>query len=275
MRKLLYITLLCLGMASQLSAQRGFEVGAWLGAGHYFGDLNTTFNLNRPGFAGGLIGRFNFHDRISLRVGFNYGQLSAYDSDSDNAFELARNLSFKTNSIDGFAAFEFNFLPYIHGSNDHYFTPYLLGGFGVHYYNPKAKIDDQWVRLQPLGTEGQSIGGEYNLASPMFVYGFGVKFDINYLWSINVELTGRALFTDYIDDVSTVYPNIVELQALRGDLAARLSDRSGEIRPEGIGEPGRQRGTSSNNDGYAFLSVGIVYYIGQLMCPTISRPDAK
>ena len=80
------------------------------------------------------------------------------------------------------------------------------------------------------------------------------------------------MFSDYLDDVSTVYPNVVELQALRGDMAAMLADRSGEVVGEPIGEQGRQRGTSSTNDAYAFFSVGLVYYIGSLPCPSISRP---
>ena len=105
-----------------------------------------------------------------------------------------------------------------------------------------------------------------------FVYGAGFKIDLSYLWSLNIELGARSLFTDYLDDVSTEYPNSVELQALRGDLAARLSDRSLEVRPEAIGEAGRQRGTSTSNDGYAMLSIGLVYYIGTLDCPPISRP---
>ena len=89
---------------------------------------------------------------------------------------------------------------------------------------------------------------------------------------LNFELSGRALFSDYLDDVSTVYPNKVELQALRGDMAAMLTDRSGEVVAEPIGGEGRQRGTSSTNDAYAFFSVGLVYYIGTLPCPPISRP---
>ena len=202
----------------------------------------------------------------------NYARISAYDSDSDNSFQLARNLSFRSDIFEGIAQFEFNFLPYEHGSRDHFFTPYLFGGLGVTFFNPKAELDGVWHDLQPLGTEGQPIGGEYNRVTMGIVFGAGIKFDISYRWSINVELSARSLFTDYLDDVSTEYPNAVELQALRGDLAAMLSDRSLEVRNEAIGEPGRQRGTSSTNDGYAFLSVGLVYYIGTLDCPPISRP---
>ena len=35
--------------------------------------------------------------------------------------------------------FEFNFLPYIHGSRDYFFTPYLFAGFSVFSFNPKAE----------------------------------------------------------------------------------------------------------------------------------------
>lgn len=258
--------------AATLQAQRGYEVGGWIGGAHYFGDLNDNFGLSRPGIAAGFIGRYNFNTRLSIRLSGNYARVSAYDSDNDNEFQQARNLSFRSDLLEGIAQFEFNFLPLVHGSRDEFFTPYLFAGLGITYFNPKAELDGTWYDLQPLGTEGQPIGGEYNKVSMGLVFGLGVKVDLNRQWSLNFELSGRSLFTDYLDDVSTEYPNAVELQALRGDLAARLSDRSLEVRDEAIGEAGRQRGTSSTNDGYAFLSIGIVYYIGTLDCPPISRP---
>ncbi len=272
MRLLFTLGIILSVSCTHLDAQKGYEVGGWLGVAHYFGDLNTTFSVNRPGLAAGLVGRYNFNTRTSVKLSGNYGRVSAYDSDSKNQFHLARNLSFRSDILELTGQFEFNFLPYIHGSADDFFTPYLFAGLGFFYFNPKAEIDNEWVLLQPLGTEGQSIGGEYNKGQISIVYGAGFKFDLSYTWSINIELSARAMFSDYLDDVSTVYPNSVELQSLRGDLAARLSDRSLEVYPEAIGEAGRQRGTSSTNDAYAFLSVGLVYYIGTLQCPPISRP---
>ncbi len=272
MRLLLALSIILSITCTQADAQKGYEVGGWLGVAHYFGDLNTTFKVNRPGIAGGIVGRYNFNTRISVKVSANYGRVSAYDSDSKNQFELTRNLSFRSNIIEGAGQIEFNFLPYIHGSRDDFFTPYLFGGLGFFYFNPQAKLDGEWIPLQPLGTEGQPIGGEYNKGQMSLVYGAGFKMDLSYAWSLNFELSARALFTDYLDDVSTVYPNSVELQALRGDVAAMLSDRSLEVSSEAIGEQGRQRGTSTTNDAFAFLSIGLVYYIGTLQCPPISRP---
>jgi len=272
MRPLLALVIILSITCFRVDAQKGYEIGGWLGVAHYFGDLNTTYKVNRPGIAGGIVGRYNFNTRISVKVSGNYGRVSAYDSDSKNQFQLARNLSFRSDIIEGTGQIEFNFLPYIHGDRDDFFTPYLFGGLGFSYFNPKAQLNGEWVPLQPLGTEGQPIGGEYNTGQISLVYGAGFKMDLSYAWSLNIEFSARAMFTDYLDDVSTVYPNSVELQALRGDLAAMLSDRSLEVSSEAIGEQGRQRGTSSTNDAYAFLSVGIVYYIGTLQCPPISRP---
>ncbi len=251
-------------------AQQGWELGGWIGASNYFGDLNTNFRIE-PGLAAGAIARYNFNNRICVKLGANYGNISGDDAKSENSYEQARNLSFKSALIDGVAQLEFNFLPYTHGSRDEFFTPYLFAGFNVYYFNPKAYINDTWVELRPLGTEGQFRGEEYYSVQGGFAYGFGLKLDITYEWSINVELGARALFNDYLDDVSTVYPDVDDLEAFRGQLAVDLADRSVEVLDTPIGQPGRQRGNSGNNDSYAMLGVGLVYFFGDLRCPGITR----
>jgi hypothetical protein len=275
MKKRALIAGMILCIAGVLQAQRGFEVGGAIGLSNYFGDLNTTYSLQRIGPAAALIARYNFNERICLKFAGKYGRLQAYDSDSDNTFQRSRNLSFRTAVVDASIQWEFNFFPYIHGSEQYYYTPYILLGGGVYYANPKAELDGEWVPLQPMGTEGQPIGGEYSLVHPAISYGIGFKADLSYYLSLNIELSGRSLFTDYIDDVSTTYPNQFQLRNLRGIQAPLLSDRSGEVLAEPLGETGRQRGNSKNNDAYAFLTVGIVYYLGNVQCPAISRPKSK
>jgi len=254
------------------TAQLGWEAGGWLGTSYYFGDLNTSFNLSKPGIAGGLIGRWNFNDRLCLKFGANYGNISAYDADSKNSYEKARNLSFKSVIIDGTAQFEFNFLPYIHGSKDQFYTPYLFTGFSVFYFNPKAEYNGEFVELRPLGTEGQFKGDEYYTVQGALTYGIGFKIDLSYEWSLNFELSARRLFSDYLDDVSTVYPDMDDLEAQRGQIAVDLSDRSmvgpNEIK---IGQAGRQRGDKNNNDTYVMFGIGLVYYFGDIRCPPYSR----
>lgn len=247
---------------------KGWEAGAWISASNYFGDLNTNWRLNRTHLGGGLGARYNFNDRLSLKFGANYGQISAYDSDSKNVFEQRRNLHFKSNIIDGAMQFEFNFLPYIHGHREYWFTPYMFAGPAVYFYQPRAELDGEWYKLAEMGTEGQFRGEEYNTTQGALAYGFGIKADLSYHWSVNVELSGRRLFTDYIDDVSGIYADINDIRAQRGETAAALADRSAEPK---IGLPGRQRGNGKKNDMYAFLHVGLVYYFGNIRCPQFSQ----
>lgn len=261
-------------VAGSVFGQRGWEAGPWAGTTYYFGDLNTNYNLSRPNLSGGLIARFNFNERVALRFGANYGQVEAYDSDSDNAFERARNLSFRSNIFDAESGIEFNFLPYKHGSQFEFYTPYIFGGLSVFSFNPQAELDGEWIDLRPLGTEGQFKGEEYFTVQLGLSYGIGFKLDLNYEWSLNFEIGARHLYTDYLDDVSTVYPDLRQLQSLRGDAAVALADRSimiPGVSESQLGVPGTQRGNSENNDSYVFLKVGIVRFFGSLQCPGISK----
>lgn len=260
-----------------IHAQSGFEAGGWIGISNYFGDLNTNFRMNKSGPAGGLGLRYNFNNRVCLRVGANAGVVEATDADSDNLFERTRNLSFKSKIADASLLLEFNFLPYDHGSRDNFWTPYIFAGFGATKFDPMAKIDNEWVELRPLGTEGQFKGEEYSLVAGHWAYGAGFKIDLNFEWSLNIEVSGRRLGTDYLDDVSTSYPDLEDLSFLHGDVAVRLSDRSVELLDsplfienninQPIGTEGRQRGNSRTKDSYIYIGVGIMYYFGDLRCP--------
>ncbi|MEN0006779.1 MAG: DUF6089 family protein [Bacteroidota bacterium] len=274
LRTSLLSSILILVFSIHSYAQDGWEAGFMVGATHYFGDLNTSYRVDRPGLAGGVMARYNFNERLSAKFSANYGSVSADDADSDNAFEQARNLSFESILIDGTAQFEFNFLPYVHGSKDEFFTPYLFAGLTAVYFNPTAELNGETFELRELGTEGQFKGEEYYTVQGGFAYGGGIKLDINYEWSINVEIGARYLFTDYLDDVSTVYPDMDDLLRLRGPEAVALSDRS--LSSSGvdlgqIGETGSQRGSGNSNDSYIMVGIGIAYYFGDLKCPEYGR----
>lgn len=274
MKKLLFIFLF--GMASVLGmAQRGWEVGGWLGTAYYFGDLNSNYNLSLPGIGGGMMARYNFNERVCVKLSGNYASVRGDDAVSSNPFERARNLSFTSPVLDGSLQFEFNFLPYIHGSKDQFFTPYLLGGITVFNFNPMAERDNgELVELRPLGTEGQFKGDEYYSIQGGINYGVGVKIALTYEWSLNIEVGARYLFTDYLDDVSTVFPDPDDLENLRGPIAVEMADRSIPIPgvdPTMIGQPGRQRGNAANNDSYILAGISLLYYFGDLRCPEYSK----
>lgn len=260
---ILVITLMC---TCNLYAQKGWELGGWLGTSFYFGDLNNRLSITQPGIAGGLNARYNYNTRISTKYSLNYGRVGASDADSPNTFEQSRNLSFKSNIYDFTAAMEFNFFNYVHGSTDEYATPYLLAGVNVFRWNPTAELNGQKYNLKDLGTEGQTVGNEYFGINGGLVVGGGYKWDISYDWSLNIEYSYRYLFTDYLDDVSGTYPNLTQLAQERGAAAAALSDRS----TIELGQEGRQRGNSKDNDTYNFIGISLMKYFGRIECPKIS-----
>lgn len=267
-RFLIWMALMLAAPTLFAQGMRGWEVGGWLGCSNYFGDLNTNWRVNRLHLAGGLGVRYNLNDRLSFRLGAGAGEISAYDSDSKNLFEQRRNLHFRSLVVDGTFALEFNFLPYIHGHRDYFYTPYVFAGPTVFYYNPRAEYEGEWYNLREMGTEGQFAGEEYSTTQGALSYGMGFKFDLSYRWSVNIEVSGRKLFTDYLDDVSGTYADSRDIRALRGETAVALADRSEEPK---IGQPGRQRGNGKSNDMYAMLGIGIQYYFGSIRCPSLLR----
>lgn len=245
---------------------RGFEAGPWLGTAHYFGDLNTTYQIDKPGLAGSLALRYNFNQRIAVMAKASAMRLAGDDFKSSNAFERDRNLSFFTNLFELGGQIEFNFFPYKHGDKERFSTPYLFLGASGFHFDPRTKYNGSAVRLQPLGTEGQALGKEYSLFQSAILYGMGFKYDLSPSWSLNMEISARTLFTDYLDDVSTVYPASDQL-AVRGPLSSILSDRS----LSQLYEPGRQRGDRREADAYGMLTVGLMYFFNPLPCPKIVK----
>ncbi len=252
--------------------QKGWEIGGGAGVAHYFGDINPHYGLQQPGPALALVTRYNFNTRTALRAQASYGLLRGDDSKSNNNYQKIRNLHFISNVFDFSAVYEFNFLPLSHGSYEDIFTPYLYAGLSVFYFDPLAKYEGRWVRLAPLGTEGQQGGDEYFTISGSWVFGLGVKYNVSREWTWTFDLMIHKSWTDYIDDVSTVYPDKSELLARHGQIAVDLSDPSihSDDFPD-IGKAGYQRGSDKEKDAFSLFTIGLNYYFGRIDCPRISE----
>src|SRR5438034_1143268 len=160
---LLSVALLVLtGLSTNLSAQDK-EFGVLIGAAQYQGDLSykqITIDATRPGF--GVLARYYFNPRIDVRGSLNYGWISGDDKnypDVENNERKYRNLSFRSHILELSGVAELNILPFISNSHRYRFAPYVFGGLAVFHFNPKAYYNGQWVELQPLGTEGQTLNG--------------------------------------------------------------------------------------------------------------------
>lgn len=248
------------------------EFGLSFGGSEYFGDLNTNTSFQFTNPAVGIFHRINFDSRISVKTQFNYTRLEASDSKSVDAYQKARNLSFYSNIIEGNTQFEFNFLDFKSNSPKFKFTPYFTAGISVFSFDPIAEFNGSKFRLQPLGTEGQGYPEypdreKYKLLSTAFTIGGGMKYRLNKNWNFWCEMVNRNTHTDYLDDVSTTYPDAVVLLNEGGPLVESLSDRSAEVGGEPIGLPGKQRGDSKTKDDYFMFNVGFSFVIVKNRCP--------
>lgn len=249
------------------------EIGGAIGSATYIGDLNPTWNFKKtmPAISG--VYRYNFNPYVSLRAGAAFGWLRGADSVITNApYQVARNLSFKTHIAQLDGQIELHFKPFVAGSPKNAFTPYLTSGITLLHFSPKATYKDDTYKLQEIGTEGQAntdfTGNKpykkIQLAIPL---GGGIKYWLGSFWTFYAEATYRHTFTDYLDDVSTVYQNKTLLGGSFSD-AAQLADRSDEVTSPPIGIEGKQRGNITNKDGYFMVNVGLTYTLFSNRCPT-------
>lgn len=242
------------------------EAGLSVGLSSYQGDLapnSINGSLSQLHFSGGVFGRYNINNFIAAKLAVNYGRVSAEDARASTEQQRLRNLSFRSNVYEGSLTAEFNILGYQPYNFERTFSPYLFGGISVFHFNPETFFNNEWVRLQPLGTEGQGIAGfeePYDLVQIAIPFGLGVKYALNDQWNIGLEIGLRKTFTDFLDDVSGLYGDQALILAENGELAAALNDRTGEISDEVIVRTeNSQRGNPERDDTYIIGGVFISY----------------
>ena len=290
MKQFLFLALICLFFQQETQAQNykssGHEVGFSVGVANYLGDLgnggDTWFfgavraQAFRP--AGGIFYRNNFHKFLAFRTGLTIGRIYGNDKFSEpGTGRYERNLHFRSNIADISMMFEWNILPYKIGHYKHKFTPYLGIGIAGVYYNPKAELNGQWVALQALGTEGQGLAEypnrtKYSKMAFSVPASMGFKLNLGRSWAIGAEFQYRHTFVDYLDDVSTVYPNMdyyanIYVEAVATEAIA-LSYRGEDMDLADLEEV--SRGNSDLNDAYFFIMLNASFRIGQgrTSCPT-------
>ena len=250
------------------------EFGIGIGAAHYFGDLNTRAALNKPKFSAGAFFRKQFGNYIGLKIAANYAQIGYSDIYSQNETQKRRNLSFNSNIWELSVSGDFNFFKFYPGISGFTYTPYVSLGVGVFSYDPYAYLAKQKYFLRPIGTEGQGSAAypdrkPYSSMAVCFPIALGFKYNLNEKSNMFIEAGYRFTNTDYLDDVSTTYAPDAFSPLPNGQLSAGqlLSDRSYETGTS-IGIKGRQRGNSTQKDGYVIAQVGISFNLSSYKCPT-------
>lgn len=225
------------------------------------GDLNRTssiqdvdFKAFRPAIG---VGVQHHRNGVNFTADLVATQLYASDEFTNNIGRTNRNLSVRTDLIE--ATLKTEILPFKH----HRLLKgvYLNGGIGAFYFQPKANYNDTWYKLRPLGTEGQNYISDmkpYSSLSMVIPFGTGYKFQMNRWTTMKLDLSFRKSFTDYLDDVSTVYADNNAITEAGGSIAGVLADRSST----GMAT-GSQRGNNQRNDNYFLVGLKFERTIGK------------
>src|SRR5690606_11325139 len=124
------------------------------------------------------------------------------------------------------------------------------------------------VKLREMQTEydilfNQDRYGKHALAIP---FGVGFKYNLRGPWSVGVEVGYRLAFTDYLDDVSGVYPHPISPSDLPGNATA-VDWHYLTYRDTQTAFPGTQRGDGRPYDSYMTASITLSFTIFKGGCP--------
>jgi opacity protein-like surface antigen len=247
-----------MGIAGVAPAQ-SVELGLLIGGSLYSGDLSPKefgvyFQEISP--AGGVFGRFNVQDALSLRVGVSMGKIRGT---GDTTATVIRQ-SFRSNITELALSAEVH--PFSFGNDNFRVRPYVFGGVAGFQFNPQTQFDGSWIDLQALGTEGQGLPGyeaPYRLTQISLPFGGGIKFIVNDAWAIGLEFGWRATFTDYLDDISSTQVRYIDVYEGNGRIAAQVSNAL--IPGPESGEVVYKRG-GEFRDWYHLGGVTLSYFLG-------------
>jgi hypothetical protein len=259
------------------------EVEFALGISNFLGELGGRNQIGSPFVwdlelsqtrpAASVAFRYFLARKQALRLRMSYGVLAGNDNLTTEPYRMTRNLNFKSDVVELSLVYEIHLykeelghvydLRGVKGTKSSRVGLYFFGGIGGFYFDPRAQFNNQWVRLKPLGTEGQGLPGgvdEYSNFQICIPMGVGIRRAFSKRWSGGIEMQYTKTFTDYIDDVSTNYFDKELIRAAYGDVAAYLSDpslESGPLVENGIfsTETGMQRGDEKDLDAYIFLKL--------------------
>ncbi len=244
MKKTLLVLLILFGSIG-LRAQNALEVGVFGGVSYYIGDINPGMHFKQIEPSYGVLARYYTNTRWAFR--FNLNMTDLVGDDLVVKHNVDRALNFQTRLYDASLIAEFNFFDYFTGSSRNYISPFIMGGISLFHFTP---YDGNGNALRPQGNEGQfttdadgnRIGPEpYSQFGFSIPFGIGLKYSLTKRLGVAVEWRMHKTFTDYIDDVSTVYYQET-------------------VAPSGVVfEAGMQRGNRNTNDWFNFTGLSLTY----------------
>lgn len=262
--KILYAILFSIWIQGDYILAQG-EFGIVAGISNYQGELASYSTSNgfkaKIGPVLGLHTGFAWSPHFQLRADLQYLRLAGDDLLNESEITRSRNLNFFSPIFQLAGGIDWNLLGF-NQEDGKSFSPYASLGASLFYMNPKTTYQGNKIALHPLGTEGQYLQDypdqkPYSLLQPTLQFGGGLKFLTSGHIIIALEAMMSYTFTDYIDDVSTIYISYDELLAKAGPLTAAVANRIGEyFNSEPVIVPtGSRRGNAGTNDYFGTITV--------------------
>ena len=278
MKRLIIISLITITSLSGYTQRGSWNAGIKGGFSNYLGDIGGVNSALKgrdfimdiqPSETGICLGgfvRYNYRKKWSFNASFMYGTIGGNDSICKNIERRARNLNFRNTLYEGTLRAEFNFwtMPRI-GNSKNSLKSYLFGGGGIILHKPEMNYKGTWYETRPYKLEGQS--DPYKTSTYCTLTGIGFQFTGNEKITIGLDLGWRNSFTDYLDDISTVYASDSELN--NDPFRIALANQSAEAIAADSTLPsliyyddGKIRGNPDSNDGYIFTTISIGIMVG-------------
>jgi hypothetical protein len=247
-------------MPGFIFAQR-LHINVTGGVSNYSGDLqDKAYTFDQSNFAFGAGVQYDITRNFSAISNITYMKLTASDQYNKPSLQF-RNLSFQTSILEWNLLGEYTLFDITQSA----WSPFVFGGIAVFHFDPYAY--DTLLRkvyLKPLSTEGEGLSqypGQkpYSLTQFAIPFGGGIKFRISENVVLAYEVGFRKTFTDYLDDVSTVYVDQATLVAAKGGEAVQMAYRAGELKGGNPTYPpsGTIRGSSKYKDLYYYTGIRI------------------
>ena len=205
-----------------------YEIGGFLGAANYIGDVGkTTFIAPKTSVFGGVF-KWNRSPRHSFRGTILFGKIEGDDSQSKDPRRNKRGYKFENSLNEVTIGLEYTFWEFSMYSGQTAHTPYLFTGLSYLGYNSLIKKNSSRIIKDSNAS---------TLAIPMIV---GYKTTLGQNFVLAAEIGARYTFTDNLDGSN---PN-----------------KAGEDQDD------VSFGNINNNDWYVFTGITLTFTFGRKPC---------
>jgi hypothetical protein len=205
-----------------------YEIGGFLGAANYIGDVGkTTFIAPKTSVFGGIF-KWNRSPRHSFRGTILFGKIEGDDNQSKDPRRKERGYKFENSLNEVTVGLEYTFWEFSMYSGQAAQTPYLFTGISYLGYNSLIKNNNDLIIKD---------GNASTLAIPMVV---GYKTTLGQNFVLAAEIGARYAFTDNLD----------------GSNPKKASENQDDV----------SFGNINNNDWYVFTGITLTFTFGRKPC---------